>query len=89
MRFWLSVTILSFFTACTTPVYVYKKIDIPIAVPCKIQLPARPPLPTGKPIPSGLTVKQKRDWILSAMYRDIVLLEGEIHALRVEAGGCR
>jgi hypothetical protein len=39
-------------------------------------------------MPSGLTVRQKRDWMLSALYRDIVLLEGELKATETGVEGC-
>ena len=45
-------------------------------------------LPSDEPTPPGLTVKQKREWMLSALYRDVVLLEGELRASRVVEDVC-
>lgn len=71
-----------------TPVYVDRKVDVPVTIPCQVHLSKLATLPTDEPMPSGLTAKQKRDWMLSALYRDIVLLEGEIKAVETAAKGC-
>ena len=72
-----------------TPVYVDREVKIPIIVPCRVKLSKLASLPTDEPIPPGLTVKQKREWMLSALYRDIVLLDGELKATREAAKGCQ
>ena len=71
-----------------TPVYVNRKVEIPTAVPCRVKLPKLATLPTDEPIPPGLTLKQKREWMLSALYRDVVLLEGELRGSRVVEDVC-
>ena len=74
---------------CTpTPVYRDKIVDVPIVRKCKVTLPAFPGLPTDQPMPEGLTPKGKRRWILSAMYRDIVLMEGEVKVMETEVRAC-
>jgi hypothetical protein len=45
-----------------------ERVDVPITVPCKVHLPTLATLPSDEPLPSGLTVKQERDWMLSALY---------------------
>ncbi len=71
-----------------TPVYVDRKVLVPVVKPCHVHLPALHSLPSNAPMPVGMTSTQKRRWILSAMYRDIVLLEGELRATRTAARGC-
>lgn len=78
---------LSLVCACQ-PIEVNRKVDIPIMLPCKVHLPRLATLPSDEPMPSGLTVRQKRDWMLSALYRDIVLLEGELKATETGVEGC-
>jgi hypothetical protein len=69
-------------------VYVDRKIEVPVTIPCKVHLPKLATLPSDEPMPPSLSVKQKRDWMLSAIYRDIVLLEGDVRALETAAKGC-
>ena len=71
-----------------TPIYVDKKVLVPVVKPCHVHLPAFHTLPSEAPMPGGLTRKEKRRWILSAMYRDIVLLQGELVATQTAAKGC-
>ncbi len=71
-----------------TPVYVDREVKVPIIVPCRVKLSKLASLPTDEPIPPDLTVKQKREWMLSALYRDVVLLEGEVKATREAAKEC-
>lgn len=71
-----------------TPVYVNRKVDVPVTIPCRVKLPTLATLPTDEPMPTGLTDQQKREWMLGALYRDIVLLEGELSATRMAAEGC-
>ena len=71
-----------------SPVYVNRRVDVPITLPCHVKLPPLRSLPTDQPMPEGLTKGQKREWMLSALYRDIVLLQGELEATREAAGGC-
>lgn len=91
--------ILTFLIACAivagvlllsgcTPVYVDRKVLVPVVKPCHVHLPALHSLPSQAPMPGGMTATQKRRWILSAMYRDIVLLQGELAATRTAAKGC-
>jgi hypothetical protein len=75
-------------TGCT-PVYVDRKVEVPITIPCKILLPKLATLPSDEPMPAGLSVKQKRDWMLSALYRDIVLQKGEIDSLEKIVTSCQ
>ena len=72
-----------------TPVYVDRKIEVPVTIPCKVHLPKLATLSSDEPMPAGLSVKQKREWMLSAFYRDIVLLEGELKATEMAANGCK
>lgn len=85
--FCLAIAGLLFLTACQ-PIYVYKKVEIPIRVQCKVRLPRLSPLPSDAIMPAHLTIKQERDWMLSQMYDDIVLLEGEVQAEAIAAKGC-
>ena len=71
-----------------SPVYVDRKVLLPVVKPCHVHLPALHSLPSQAPMPPGMTATQKRRWILSAMYRDIVLLHGELVATRTAAKGC-
>ena len=71
-----------------TPVYVDRKVDVPITLPCHVKLPPLRTLPTDQPMPEGLSERQRREWMLSALYRDIVLLQGELVASRTAAKGC-
>ena len=71
-----------------SPVYVDRKVLVPVSKPCHVHPPALHALPSQAPIPAGMTPKEKRRWILSAMYRDIVLLQGELAATRTAARGC-
>ena len=71
-----------------TPVYVDRKVLVPVAKPCHVHPPALHALPSEAPVPQGMTATQKRRWILRAMYRDIVLLHGELVATRTAAKGC-
>ena len=71
-----------------TPVYVDRKVLVPVAKPCHVHPPALHALPSEAPVPQGMTATQKRRWILRAMYRDIVLLQGELVASRTAARGC-
>lgn len=71
-----------------TPVYVDRKVEIPVTVPCHVKLPDLIPLPSSEKISAGLSQESRRRWILSAMYRDIVLLQGELTATRTAAKGC-
>lgn len=75
-------------SGCTTPVYVDRKVEIPVTTPCHVHLPAVVPLPSSEATPKDLTAVERRRWILSAMYRDIVLLQGELYATRTAAKGC-
>lgn len=74
-------------SACS-PVYVDRKVEVPVTIPCRVKLPPLATLPSDEPMPSGLTDKQKREWMLSTLYRDIVLLEGELKATREATKGC-
>ncbi len=76
-----------FLVACT-PITVVRKADIPITQKCKITPVKIRSLPTSEEIPMGLSKKAKRIWILSALYGDIVLQEGEIQALQAAGKGC-
>ena len=71
-----------------SPVYVDRKVLVPVVKACHVRLPALHSLPSEAPMPGGLTATQKRRWILSALYRDIVLLDGELKASRTAAKGC-
>ena len=71
-----------------SPVYIDRKVLVPVVKPCHAHLPALHSLPSSAPMPQGMTKKEKRRWILSAMYRDIVLLQGELVASRTAAKGC-
>ncbi len=71
-----------------SPVYVDRKVLVPVVKPCHVHLPTLHALPSEAPVPQGMTATQKRRWILSALYRDIVLLEGELRATRTAARGC-
>lgn len=75
-------------SGCTSPVYVDRKVEIPVAVPCHVKIPDLIPLPSSEKIPQGLSKESRRRWILSALYRDIVLLDGELKATREAAKGC-
>ena len=71
-----------------SPVYVDRKVLVPVTKPCHVHLPVLHSLPSKAPIPEGMTPEEKRRWILSAMYRDIVLLQGELVATQTAAKGC-
>ncbi len=75
-------------SGCASPVFVDRKVLVPVMKPCHVHLPALHALPSSAPMPGGLTQKKKRRWILRAMYRDIVLLHGELVATRTAAKGC-
>ena len=70
------------------PIEVNRRVDVPISLPCHVKLPPLRSLPTDHPMPIGFTLKQKRDWMLASLYRDIVLLRGELVATREAAKGC-
>ena len=70
------------------PIEVNRRVDVPITLPCHVRLPPLRSLPTDQPMPKGLSERQRREWMLSALYRDIVLLKGELEATREAAGGC-
>ena len=71
-----------------SPVYVDRKVLVPVVKPCHVHPPALHALPSEAPVPQEMTATQKRRWILRAMYRDIVLLQGELVASRTAARGC-
>ena len=71
-----------------SPVYIDRKVLLPVVKPCHVHLPELHALPSEAPVPQEMTATQKRRWILRAMYRDIVLLQGELVASRTAAKGC-
>lgn len=83
----LLVAAVLFLSGCT-PVYVDRKVEVPVTIPCKVLLPKLATLPSDEPMPAGLSVKQKRGWMLSVLYQDIVLLEGELKGMEAELRGC-
>ena len=84
-----SVVIVALMLSGCTPVYVDKQVLKPVVEKCRVTLPPMPTLPTSEPMPGGLTEEQETDWILTGLYRDLVIQGGEIRALEKAVEGCR
>ena len=68
-------------SGCSTPVYVDKKVLVPVK--CKVTPIALHPLAVNT-LPDNATTKE----ILEAMYSDQVLMAGELRAMETELKGC-
>ncbi len=84
-----SVVIVALMLSGCTPVYVDKPVMTPVVQKCRVRIPPMPTLPTSEPVPERLANGQQTDWILSALYRDLLIQEGEIKALEMAVEACR
>ncbi len=68
-------------SGCSTPVYVYRRVDVPVKCsvkPLKLQPLAVPSLPDNASVQE----------ILGALYHDQVLMAGELRAMQTEMRAC-